>query len=130
LNQIAAIVVVALGGAIGSVARFLVGTWYVQRFGVGFPWATFGINVVGALLIGVVLQIAQVRADFSPYLRLFIAVGILGGFTTFSTFAYEIASLSREGLSLASVAYAVGSVAAGVLAVIAGLAIGRIAVSG
>lgn len=130
MNQIAAIVVVALGGAIGSVARFLVGTWYVQRFGVGFPWATFGINVVGALLIGVVLQIAQVRADFSPYLRLFIAVGILGGFTTFSTFAYEIASLSREGLSLASVAYAVGSVAAGVLAVIAGLAIGRIAVSG
>jgi CrcB protein len=130
LNQLVAIAVVAVGGAIGSVVRLLVGTWYVQRFGAGFPWATFGINVVGALLIGVVLQIAQGRADFSPYLRLFLAVGILGGFTTFSTFAYEIVSLSREGLSFASVVYAVGSVVAGTLAVIAGLAIGRIAVSG
>ena len=125
MNPLFAIAATAAGGALGSVMRFLVSNWFVNRFGPGFPWGTFTINVSGAFLIGIVLQLAATRAGFSPYLRVFIATGILGGFTTFSTFAYETYALGAAGLTIQSVAYAGGSILTGVAAAYAGIMLVR-----
>jgi len=125
MNDWLAIAAVASGGAVGSVLRFLVGTWFLQRVGPGFPWGTFAINVSGALLIGVVMQLAQTRVGLSPYARVFLATGILGGYTTFSAFAYETYLLSRDAFSLQSVLYAFGSVIAGVAAAFVGIVLAR-----
>ena len=116
-----ALTVVALGGAFGSALRYLVGQWFLERFGPGFPWGTFTINVSGAFLIGIVLQLAASRIGLHPYLRLFLATGILGGFTTFSTFAYETYALSSTVLSWQSLTYSLGSVFCGVVASYAGV---------
>lgn len=108
MQQSLACAAVAAGGALGAVCRYLVSNWFLQRFGPAFPWGTFTINVTGAFLIGIVLQYAAIRTGFSPYLRLFLATGILGGYTTFSTFAFETYSLSSSQLSFSSIAYARG----------------------
>jgi CrcB protein len=127
VNDWLALAAVATGGAIGSVLRFLAGTWFLQRVGPGFPWGTFAINVSGALLIGIVMHVAQTRIGISPYARLFLATGILGGYTTFSAFAYETYLLSRDAFSFQSVWYAMGSVLAGVVAAFVGVVIARAA---
>jgi CrcB protein len=125
VNVPLAIAAVACGGAFGSVLRYLVSNWFLDKVGAGFPWGTFTINVSGAFVIGVVLELAGTRPGFSPYLRLLCATGILGGYTTFSTFAYETYVLSAETFSILSVVYAGGSVIAGVIATIAGVGIVR-----
>ncbi len=125
MNQLAAVGWVALGGAIGSVARFLLSGWFLQRVGPAFPWGTFTINVSGAFVIGAVLQLAQTRAGLNPYVRVFIATGILGGYTTFSAFAFETLTLSREAFSLQSIWYGFGSVVAGVVAAYLGIVLTR-----
>ena len=124
MNLIIAIAATAAGGAIGAVLRFLVSTWFGARFGPGFPWGTFVVNVSGAFLVGVVLQLAATRG-FSPYLRVFLATGVLGGYTTFSAFAYETYALGTAGLTAQSLAYAAGSVVAGLAAVYAGITLVR-----
>ncbi|MBV8644089.1 MAG: fluoride efflux transporter CrcB [Candidatus Eremiobacteraeota bacterium] len=129
MNSWAALAAVAVGGAFGSAFRFLVNEWFVDRFGPGFPWATFTINVSGSFLIGIVLQVAQSRIGLNPYARLFLATGILGGYTTFSTFAYETYWLSRDALNLQSLWYAAGSVVAGVAAALLGIALTRTALA-
>lgn len=121
MNLLGAIAVTAVGGALGSVARYLVTMLVVSRLGPGFPWGTFAINVTGSFAIGVVLQLAVTRADFSPYLRLFLTTGILGGYTTFSAFAFETYGLAADGFAVRSIAYAVGSVLVGVAAAYAGV---------
>lgn len=121
----AAIGAVAIGGALGSVVRYLVSTWFLEKFGAGFPWGTFTINVSGAFVIGVVLELAATRPGFSPYLRLLLATGFLGGYTTFSTFAYETYVLSADTFSVLSVVYAGGSVVAGLFATLAGVGLVR-----
>ncbi len=125
MNQWAAVAAVAIGGALGSVLRFVVGTFFLQRVGAGFPWGTFVINISGAFAIGIVMQLAQTRIGLNPYARLFLATGILGGYTTFSAFAYETYLLSRDALSLQSVWYGFGSVLAGVAAAFLGIVIAR-----
>jgi CrcB protein len=85
MQQYLAILAVAAGGTIGSAGRYLFSNWFLQIVGPGFPWGTFMMNVTGAFIIGVVLQIAAGQPDFSPYFWLFLATGILGGHTTFST---------------------------------------------
>ena len=125
MNQWLAVAAVATGGALGSVLRFAVGNWFFQRSGPGFPWGTFTINVSGALLIGIVMQLAQTRIGLGPYARLFLATGILGGYTTFSAFAYETYLLSRDGFSMQSLWYGFGSVIAGVAAAFLGIVFAR-----
>jgi CrcB protein len=129
VNQWAAVAAVATGGAIGSVLRFLIGTWSLQLLGPGFPWGTFAINVSGAFVIGLVLTLAETRVGLPPYMRLFVATGILGGYTTFSTYAYETYLLSRDGFSTLSLWYGFGSVVAGVAAVLLGILIARVVFS-
>ncbi len=125
MNLFIALAATAAGGALGAVFRFLVSTWFGTRFGPGFPWGTFVVNVSGAFLVGVVLQLAATRPGFSPYLRVFLATGILGGYTTFSAFAYETYGLGTAGLTTQSLAYAAGSVVAGLGAVYAGVTLVR-----
>jgi CrcB protein len=98
----------------------LVSSWFLQRVGAGFPWGTFTINVTGSFAIGIVLQLALSRLGLNPYVRLFFATGILGGYTTFSTYAFEIYSLGSSALPVESVLYALGSIIAGVAAAFAG----------
>jgi CrcB protein len=125
MEQWGAVAAVAIGGALGSVARYLVSTWFFGRIGLGFPWGTFFINVSGSLAIGIVLQLALSRAGLNPLVRLFFATGVLGGYTTFSTYAFEIYSLGYAAQPAQSVAYALGSVFAGVAAAYAGTLIVR-----
>ncbi len=115
---------VAAGGAIGSVARYLLGGWFAARFGAAFPYGTFVINVTGSFIIGVFLAFAQERVWLSPYWRLFFAVGFVGGYTTFSTFEYESVRLIQDGEMLLGAAYLVGSVVTGAIGAVAGLAVG------
>lgn len=115
---------VALGGAIGSAARFLVGGWFAARFGADFPYGTFFINVTGSFIIGLFLAFAQERLYVSPYLRMFFAVGIVGGYTTFSTFEFETIRLLQNGEFLRGAFYSVGSVVIGAVAAFAGIALG------
>lgn len=84
------ILVVALGGGIGSVARYLISLWAAERFGSDFPYGTLIVNVVGCFIIGAFLVLVTERTIASPYWRLVIAVGFLGGLTIhFSSFGYE-----------------------------------------
>lgn len=120
------IVAVFVGGGIGSVARYLLGMLALQRFGPGFPYGTLLINVLGSFAIGIVAQLAQSRAyAIAPSARLFLAVGLLGGFTTFSTFAYESITLAGEGALGIGVAYVLASVLLGLGAAFAGMVLIR-----
>ncbi len=83
---------VALGGAVGSAARYLVGAWVASRLGPDFPWGTFVVNVSGSFLIGGVLVLVEGGA-LPVGARYFLAIGTLGGYTTFSTFGYETLQL-------------------------------------
>lgn len=112
---------VALGGAAGALARYGVARALPWGAGEGFPWATFGVNVAGALLLGVLLRWLPGDADGA---RALLAVGFCGAFTTFSTFGWEtLVMVERQAWGLAA-AYVGGSVVAGVAAVAAGLWVG------
>jgi len=114
VNDWRAILAVALGAAIGGVARYIVGQIFLQRFGPGFPYGTLFINVTGSFAIGIVAQLALSQAaGMSPTMRLFAATGVLGGYTTFSTFSLEAITLIGEGGTIAALMYAGASIALG-----------------
>lgn len=113
---------VALGGAAGAAARYAAGQALGPPRPGAFPWHTFAVNVAGSLVLGVVL--ALVPADDPRHLRALLAVGFCGGLTTFSTFGYETVSLLQARAYGVALAYAGGSVAVGLLAVVLGLAAG------
>lgn len=115
------ILLVALGGAAGSVARYLLSKAIQNTAATAFPWGTMAVNVAGCLLIGLLYGLAsgdgtRLGAD----LKLMLTVGFCGGFTTFSTFANESLTLAKTGDALLSAAYIGSSVALGMLAVMAG----------
>ena len=118
------VLLVGIGGFIGSIARYLVGGWFAARFGSAFPYGTFAINVTGSFIIGFFLAFAQERIWVSPYWRLFFAVGFVGGYTTFSTFEYESISLLQNGEILLGATYMLGSMVIGAIAAIGGIALG------
>ncbi|HEY6417692.1 MAG TPA: fluoride efflux transporter CrcB [Candidatus Binataceae bacterium] len=115
---------VALGGAIGSAARYLVGGWIASRFGSAFPYGTFVINVTGSFIIGFFLAFAQERVSLSPFWRMFFAIGVVGGYTTFSTFEYEGIRLLQDREMLLGAVYILGSVVTGGIAAFAGIVLG------
>jgi CrcB protein len=116
---------VALGGAIGSVARYGLDRLIERRSLSVFPWATFLINTTGCLLIGVAIAVLVDRHHLPAWLRVGVVVGVLGGYTTFSTFAQETLDLIQEDRLSLSLLYALASVGLGVLAVFAGIRAGR-----
>lgn len=90
------ILAVAIGGAIGSVARHLVSVWAAERLGAHFPYGTLVVNVVGCFIIGVFMTVTTERLIISPYWRLLVSVGFLGGLTTFSSFGFETLRLIED----------------------------------
>lgn len=92
------LLIVGLGGFIGAIARFLVSGWVQIASGsVGFPYGTLVVNLIGCFLIGFLGYLMEARGVFNPEVRLFLFIGILGSFTTFSTFENEAYALFREG---------------------------------
>ncbi len=88
---------IGLGAALGANARYFVGQWAGGRFGPGFPYGTFLVNVTGSLILGFVVTLALGRFTISPEARLFLAVGFLGSYTTFSSYAVESLDLIQRG---------------------------------
>ena len=114
------LLLVGIGGGIGSIARYLCQKWINEVYHHSFPLATFLVNVFGCLLIGIIYASAEKTSLLTPPLRLLLATGFCGGFTTFSTFAFENMQLLRTGDTGYFLAYALGSLIVGVVAVIAG----------
>lgn len=115
---------IAVGGALGAVARWGLGGWVHGWAGAAFPWGTFAVNVVGSFLLGfsfLYLESVSLPAE----LRRFIAIGFLGAFTTFSTFAYESVALLRDGEWARAGGYVAASVVLGLAGVIAGFGAAR-----
>ncbi|MBW8875427.1 MAG: fluoride efflux transporter CrcB [Acidobacteria bacterium] len=80
---------ICLGGAVGTGARYLLSGWLLRTAGPGFPWGTLAVNVLGSFLLGLIMQVAVATDLLSPTLRLTLTTGVMGGFTTYSTFNYE-----------------------------------------
>lgn len=94
------VALVFLGGGLGAVSRYWISGWVYQKLGNGFPYGTLAVNVLGCVLIGVLMTATEERFLVNPAVRIFFAIGILGGFTTFSTFSFETISLLRDGQAL------------------------------
>ena len=94
--MVKSIMIVGFGGFIGTVARFLISRYFQVNLTSVFPWSTFVVNIVGCLLIGIIYGISEKSEVLSPEIRLFLTVGICGGFTTFSTFSNDSFLLIRE----------------------------------
>jgi len=120
------ILLVALGGAIGASLRHGAGLVAVRHLPLGWPWATGFVNIAGSLAMGVLVGWLALKAEgASQELRLFLATGVLGGFTTFSAFSLEIANMLRSGEALKAGLYALISVLLGVSALFIGLWMAR-----
>jgi len=116
------IALVGLGGAFGSIARYLLSVWTMQAGGFPkFPLGTFVVNLIGCLLAGMLAGIVERHAPFDEQVRLLLMVGVLGGFTTFSAFGLETVQLLRRGEWLVASGYVGGSVLLGLAAVLLGL---------
>lgn len=87
----------AVAGAIGAVARYAVQEWVARLWGERFPWGTLIVNVVGCFLLGFILELVWRSSWTNPWMRVFVPVGLLGGFTTFSTFSYETLQHAHAG---------------------------------
>lgn len=110
---------IALGGALGALARYGLGGWVQHVSGGTFPWGTWVINVAGSLFLGLVIRLSEGLA-VDPAWRAFLAIGLAGGFTTFSTFSYESLRLLQDGEVPSALLYMAGSVVLALLAVLAG----------
>lgn len=119
--------VIAAGGALGSLARWGLAAALPHRPG-AFPWATFSVNVTGCLLIGALMVLLAEVWPPSRYLRPFLGIGVLGGYTTFSTYVLDARNLLVTGHAGTAAGYLLGSLAAGLAAVWAGVALIRSAV--
>ncbi len=116
---------VMIGGALGAGARYLVGRWLLAMLGPGYPWGTLAVNLFGGLAMGLLVG-AMARLSAGEGVRLFLAVGVLGGFTTFSAFSLEVVAMIERGAAVAALGYALVSVIGAVVALFAGLAVARV----
>lgn len=116
---------IAAGGAIGACARYAMNLATLQALGPAFPWGTFAVNVLGCFLFGLIAGLAASRGMFSQTGRVFLLVGVLGGFTTYSSFAFESVELARSGQLAAAAANVGGQLLLGTFAVWGGLLLTR-----
>ena len=122
----AVLAVIALGGGLGAVARYQLGTLWPTQPG-AFPWATFAVNTLGCLLIGVLMVLISEVWSAHRLARPFLGVGVLGGFTTFSTYAAETRNLLQPGTVAIAFGYLAGTLLTALLAVVAGVWLTRAA---
>jgi CrcB protein len=118
--------VVGMGGFAGAVSRYAVALWIGQRWGRSFPLGTFVINVGGSFLIGLLMYLLTEKLIVNPQWRLFLIVGFLGAYTTFSTFEYETGELIKDSEWLLASLNVAGSVIAGFIALKAGEILAKI----
>ena len=116
---------IALGGALGSVARYVVGTSVSNRLGIRFPYGTLIINLSACLIIGLSFEILNRHTNVNPAFRYLIPIGFIGAYTTFSTFEYETLRSVQDGQMLVAMAYVSSSVIFGFAAVWLGVVAGR-----
>jgi fluoride exporter len=119
--QFGILLFIALGGAFGSIARHYVSTGIYNATGAAFPFGILGVNVIGGLIMGIVVELGALKLNYSPEMRAFLTTGILGGFTTFSAFSLDTALLIERGDWIGTLAYIVASVAFSVGALFLGL---------
>jgi fluoride exporter len=117
-------VLAALGGALGALPRWAAATALPSSPG-GWPWATLLVNLTGCLLLGLLIAVVAVRLPEARWPRPFLAVGVLGGFTTFSAFAVEVVEQVDAGAALLAAAYVLASVVGGIGAVALGARAGQ-----
>jgi len=118
------LLLVAIGGAVGSVLRYL-----LSCINTSFPWGTFAVNILGSLLIGLLVGLVS-KGVLSPEMKLLMVTGFCGGFTTFSTFANESFGMMKAGDVLQMAIYVGVSVVIGILAVWGGMALSNISIKG
>jgi CrcB protein len=114
---------IAAGGALGSIARYWVGSTVASRLGTKFPYGTFVINLTACLIIGFSLTILARRTALNPAWRFLVPIGFIGAYSTFSTYEWETLSLLRGGAFVEASLYALGSLILGLIATWAGVAI-------
>ena len=114
---------IGLGGFLGANARYFLGRAMVERYGAAFPWGTLAVNLTGAFLIGVIAEWLLMRQDAPESWRLFLVIGVLGGYTTFSSYALEIVALLRDDKLLRAMAYLLVSNVAGIALCFLGVAL-------
>lgn len=119
-------VAIAVGAMLGANLRFILASWSVDRLGVDFPYGTFIVNVSGSFLIGVFLSFVGTRASVNPLWRLFFATGFLGGYTTFSSYAWEALVMAEGGAWAGLVVYVGGSNCLGLVGVWLGARLARL----
>jgi len=106
----ATIFAAAVGGALGSVARYVLGFYFGKALGSMFPWGTLFINITGSFLIGAFAESFALRWNADPAMRIFLIVGICGGYTTFSAFSLEVVAMINRGSVAAAASYIASSV--------------------
>ncbi len=119
--QFSILLAVALGGALGSLLRYFVAGAVQSAASPGFPWGIFVVNVSGGFAMGLIVELGALKLQISPEMRAFLTVGILGGYTTFSTFSLDSVLLIQRGAYAAAAGYILGSTALSILALFAGL---------
>jgi fluoride exporter len=107
---------IAIGGALGSIARYWVGSAVANRMGTRFPYGTFVINLTACLVIGFSMTFFSKRADWNPAWRFLIPIGFIGAYSTFSTYEWETLSTIRSGAFFLAALYAVSSLILGLVA--------------
>jgi fluoride exporter len=117
---------IALGGALGAIARYLVGLWVYERMGTRFPYGTFLINMSGCFIIGFTLTVLDDHIGLAPAWRLAIPIGFVGAYTTFSTFEYETLRLAQHGQAATGMLYVALSLVLGFGAVWLGTMAGKV----
>src|ERR1700687_3580681 len=119
--QIGILLAVALGGALGSLLRYFVAGSVQSAAWPGFPWGIFVVNVSGGLAMGIITELAALKLNMTPEVRAFLTVGVLGGYTTFSTFSLDSVLLIERGSYVSAAIYIAGSALFSILALFAGL---------
>ena len=119
--QIGILIAIALGGAIGSLLRYFVASAIQSPANTGFPIGIFIVNITGGLLMGVIVELSALKLNLTPEIRAFLTVGILGGYTTFSTFSLDSVLLLQRGAYASAALYIAGSVVLSIAALFGGL---------
>ena len=119
------LVAIALGGGIGALGRHFLSSAVVAIMGSAFPWGIFVVNILGGFLMGLIVELGALKIDYSLETRAFLTTGLLGGFTTFSAFSLDASLLIERGEWMGAMLYVAGSALLSIVALFAGLWLGR-----